>query len=135
MTQKPFVWRSRLRWGDTDASGRVYYVSLFRHLEAAEMEFLRDIGYIYGTGDLEHVHFPRVHAECDYTSALVNDDLMDISVTVERVGRSSFTLAFDLCVENRNAARGKVTVVCMDRATQKATALPEKFASALRTAT
>jgi YbgC/YbaW family acyl-CoA thioester hydrolase len=135
MPQKPFVWRSRLRWGDTDASGRVYYGSLFRHLEAAEMEFLRDTGYIYATGELEHVTFPRVHAECDYTSALVNDDLMDIAVSVERVGRSSFTLAFEVSVESRNAARGKVTVVCMDRATQKATALPEKFADALRSAT
>jgi acyl-CoA thioester hydrolase len=134
MAQKPFVWRSRLRWGDTDASGRVYYVSLFRHLEASEMEFLRNLGYVYATGALETVTFPRVHAECDYTSALVNDDMMDIAVTVEKVGRSSFTLAFDVSVESRNAARGKVTVVCMDRATQKATALPQEFADTLRAA-
>ena len=98
------------------------------------MEFLRDLGYVYGTAELEQVTFPRVHAECDYTSALVNDDLMDIAVSVERVGRSSFTLAFEVNVGARNAARGKVTVVCMDRATQKATPLPEKFAGALRAA-
>ncbi len=131
---RPFVWRSRLRWGDTDASGRVYYVSLFRHLEAAEMEFLRNIGYIYAAGDLRQVTFPRVRAECDYTSALVNDDLMDIAVTVERVGRTSFTLAFDVSVEGRNAARGKVVVACMDRETQRATPLPQQFADALRAA-
>src|SRR5487761_863760 len=107
MSPKPFVWRSRLRWGDTDASGRVYYVSLFRHLEAAEMEFLRCIGFVYGTGELRQVTFPRVHAECDYISALVNDDLMEIAVAVERVGRTSFTLAFEVSVEGRGAARGK----------------------------
>jgi len=129
-----FIWKSRLRWGDTDASGRVYYVSLFRHLEAAEMEFLRDLGYVYGTGELQPVTFPRVHAECDYTSALVNDDVMDIAVTVERVGSASFTLTFDVTVEGRHAARGKVVVVCMDRQTQRSRPLPGKFAETLRAA-
>ena len=56
---------------------------------------------------------------------------MDIAVTVDRVGRASFTLAFDVTVEGRKAARGKVTIVCIDRQTQRAIPLPERLRAAL----
>jgi acyl-CoA thioesterase FadM len=72
--------------------------------------------------------------ECDYLSALRYDDLMDIAVTVDRIGYASFTLAFGVSVEGREAARGKVTVVSMDRETQKAISLPERLSSALKAA-
>ncbi len=75
--------------------------------------------------------FPRVRVECDYTGALVYDDLMDIAVTVDRVGRASFTLGFDVTVEGRHCARGKVTIVCIDRETQRPIPLPENLRSAL----
>ena len=78
--------------------------------------------------------FPRARVECDYLSALTYDDLMDISVTVDRVGRASFTLAFGVQVEGRDAARGKITIVSMDRETQKAIPLPEPIANALKSA-
>jgi YbgC/YbaW family acyl-CoA thioester hydrolase len=132
MEKKPFVWESRVRFGDTDASGRIFYVSLLNHFDAAEAEFLRSLGCGYGEVRTGPVAFPRVHVECDYLSALQYDDLMQITVKVDRIGRSSFSLAFAAAVEGREAARGKVTVVCMDRKTQKAVPLPEKWLKALK---
>jgi acyl-CoA thioester hydrolase len=134
MVQKnPFIWQSRVRFGDTDASGRIFYVSLLNHFDAAEAEFLRSLGCSYRQIQAGNTAFPRVRVECDYLSALKYDDLMDIAVTVDRVGHASFTLAFDVSVDGRQAARGKVTVVSMDRETQKATSLPEQLHSALTT--
>ena len=132
MGQKPFIWPSRVRFGDTDASGRIFYVSLLRHFDAAEAEFLRSLGCGYREIQTAMIAFPRVRVECDYISALVYDDLMQIAVTVDRIGRASFTLAFAVSVEGREAARGKVTVATMDRVAQKAVALPEKLANALK---
>jgi len=129
VSEKPFLWRSRVRFGDTDASGRIFYTSLLDHFDAAGTEFMRHLGLSYGA--LGDVAFPRVHVECDYTSPLVFDDLMDIAVTVERVGRTSFTLAFDVSIDGRNAARGKLVIVTIDRATQRAIPLPEKLRAAL----
>ncbi len=106
MGQKPFIWPSRVRFGDTDASGRIFYVSLLRHFDAAEAEFLRSLGCGYREIQTAMTAFPRVRVECDYISALVYDDLMQIAVTVDRVGRASFTLAFAVSVEGREAARG-----------------------------
>ena len=131
MRDKPFVFSSRVRFGDTDASGRIFYASLLRHFDAAETEFLRSIGYGHGRVEVRDVGFPRVHVECDFTAVLSYDDLMDIAVTVERVGRTSFTLVFDVSVERRPAARGKITIVSVDLETQRAVPLPEKLRAAL----
>jgi len=131
MERKPFVWPSRVRFGDTDASGRIFYVSLLNHFDAAEAEFLRSLGCGYRDIQTGKIAFPRVRVECDYLSAMVYDDLLQIAVTVDRIGRASFTLAFAVSVDGRDAARGKVTVVTMDRETQKATALPETLVKAL----
>lgn len=131
MPEKPFVFESRVRFGDTDASGRIFYVSLLNHFDAAEAEFLRFLGVGYREIQDRKVGFPRVRVECDYTGALVYDDLMRIAVTVDKIGRSSFTLGFDVSVEERHAARGRVTIVCVDRQTAKSIPLPENLRAAL----
>src|SRR6185437_15718881 len=131
MHGKPFIFQSRVRFGDTDASGRIFYIALLRHFEAAEAEFLRARGVGYREIQSVDISFPRVHVECDYSSALVFDDLMDIAVSVERLGRASFTLAFEVSVEDRNAARGKLTIVTIDPRTSRAIPLPEKLRTAL----
>ena len=127
---QPFVWESRVRFVDTDASGRIHYTALFRHFEAAEFEFLRSLGCSYVT--LEE-GYPRVHVECDYLAALRCDDTISTAVTVDRVGGTSFTLAFSVSLEGRQAAKGKITVVCIDRATQRPRPLPERLSESLRT--
>ena len=132
--KKPFIWASRVRFGDTDASGRIFYVALLYHLDAAEAEFLRSLGVAYRQIQTGVIRFPRVRVECDYLSGIAYDDLMHIAVRVDRVGRASFTLAFAVSVEGREAARGKVTVACMNRETQRAAPLPENLADALRAA-
>ena len=113
---QPFVWESRIRFVDTDASGRIHYTALFRHFEAAEFEFLRSLGCSYVS--LEG-GYPRVHVECDYLAALRCDDLISTAVTVDRVGGTSFTLAFSVSLEARPAAKCRITVVCIDREAQR----------------
>jgi YbgC/YbaW family acyl-CoA thioester hydrolase len=131
MPATPFIYQSRVRFGDTDASGRIFYVALLNHVDAAEAEFMRSRGIGYRAIQDASIGYPRVRVECDYTGALVYDDLMDIAVTVERVGRASFTLAFDVSVESRPAARAKVTIACIDRRTQRATPIPENVRTGL----
>ena len=128
----PFLWQSRIRFVDTDASGRIHYSALFRHGEAAEFEFFRSIGCPYKQDNGDAIAYPRVHVEADYLSAIRCDDLLTLEVRVERIGRSSFTLALEGSVDGRPATRSKVTVVALDRTTGKAAALPEKIAVALQ---
>ncbi len=131
MTGK-FVWQSRVRFVDTDASQRIHYTAMLRHFEAAEFEFLRAMGIAYGEVGRDELAYPRVRVECDYLGPVRFDDLLDIAVTVERVGDTSFTLAFEAAIAGRPAAKGRIVVVCMSRATQKSHPLLADFAAKLR---
>jgi len=130
---EPFSWRSRIRFSDTDASGRIHYSAMFRHMEAAEDEFMRVIGFPYA--DIEPsagISFPRVHVEAQFISPLRYDDEVETQVTVERVGESSFTLYFMSVANGRAVSRGRITAVCISVATQRSTPMPEDLAEALQ---
>ena len=129
----PFSWPSRIRFVDTDSSGRIHYTAIFRHFEAAEFEFMRSIGHPYGSLEPgQVVRYPRVHVECDFVSALRCDDEISTEISVERVGNASYTLAFSALHNGSQAARGRITVVCMNSQTGRAHPLPGDLADALR---
>ena len=106
-----FVWRTRLLFVDTDASGRIHYSALFRHVEAAEMEFFRSIGRPFSQMPFSELKYPRVRVEADYKAPIICDDLMDIHVSVERIGRASYTLNFSIRKEEVEVATDRKSVV------------------------
>jgi len=125
----PFTHRVRVAFPDTDASGRIHFTAMLRYFEAAEIEFLRSMGYQYR--DAPEIGFPRVRVECEYRSAIGFDDLLDISVTVKRVGSSSYTLAFVALKDGATAAHGSIVVVCVGRP-GRAQPIPDALRNALR---
>lgn len=129
-----FFFPSRIRFVDTDASGRIHYSALFRHLEAAEMEFLRHLGIPYSASETAQVSFPRVHVEADYHAALCADDPIEIAVFVDRIGNSSYTLAFRVLRGETEAARAKIVIASMNRSTGQSCALPPPVREALSNA-
>ena len=125
-----FTWDLRIRFVDTDASGRIHYTAMFRYFEAAEFEFLRSRGVTYN--DFPNHGFPRVRVECDYKGATQNDDLLRIGVSVAHLGNSSFTYAFHATTaDGGDIAKGRITVVCLSKATGRPTAIPDAFRQAL----
>lgn len=128
---EPFVFETRIRFIDTDASGRIHYTCMFRYFESAEIEFMRSLRANYINQDYG---FPRVHAECDFLLPLVHDDLIRIEVCLTQLGRSSARLAFRTLKDGELAAHGLVVIVCMDRKTQQAIAIPDDLRAKLTSA-
>jgi YbgC/YbaW family acyl-CoA thioester hydrolase len=128
---EPFFFETRIRFIDTDASGRIHYTCLFRYFESAEVEFMRSLGIKYIGSQIS---FPRVHVECDYRLALVNDDLIRIEVCLTKLGRSSARLEFNTLKDGELAAHGVIVVACMDRRTQRAVPIPDDLRATLASA-
>lgn len=128
---RPFQFQTRIRFIDTDSSGRIHYTAMFRYFESAEIEFMRSLGITYIQREYS---FPRVHVECDFMLALVHDDVIDIEVTLSNLGRSSATLDFQTFKSGEVAAKGRVVIVCMERKTQRATAIPDELRARLEPA-
>jgi len=127
----PFIWPVRVRFVDTDASGRIHFTAMLRHFEAAEIEFMRSLGLPQREAA---VSLPRVHVECTYTAMVRYDDLLEISVRVEKIGNASYKLGFEARVGDNLVARGFVTAVCVDVNTGRSRALPAILAEALKRA-
>ncbi len=128
---EPFHFETRIRFIDTDSSGRIHYTAMFRYFESAEIEFMRSRGLRYIANDFA---FPRVHVECDFKLALQHDDLIDIEVCLTRLGRSSARLEFRTFKDSEIAATGVIVVACMDKRTQRAMSIPEQLREALEPA-
>jgi 4-hydroxybenzoyl-CoA thioesterase/acyl-CoA thioester hydrolase len=126
----------RVPFVDTDASQRIHFTAWFRYMEFAEHQLMRDLGIPYATsGALGEYNYPRVHLEADFAGAIVYDDQLLVEAAVERIGTSSWTVAFTArhapgtprAAVNEDAkplATGRTTIVCMDPATQRAAPLP-----------
>jgi YbgC/YbaW family acyl-CoA thioester hydrolase len=110
---EPFRTTRRVEFVDTDMAGIVHFSNFFRWMESAEVEFLRARGLsVKLPWEGETLGFPRVSASCDYLRPVRFQDVLDIEVRVERVGRKSVTYAFDFSLDGVAIARGRVSSVC-----------------------
>jgi len=92
-----FTIEERVLWGDVDAARIIFYGSYIRFFEIAETEMFRSVGMPYGkVFDELDIWLPRVHLECDFRRAAQLDDLLEVSVYVGRIGRTSMRLNFEV---------------------------------------
>jgi 4-hydroxybenzoyl-CoA thioesterase/acyl-CoA thioester hydrolase len=128
-----FTTRRRVEFRDTDAAGIVHFSAFFFWMESVEHELLRSVGVAVvdrgadGVDGGVDASWPRVSASCDYLSAVRFGDELEVSVSVEAVGRTSVTYAFAFAHDGRSVARGRVVAVrCLMRpgAKPEAVAIP-----------
>jgi acyl-CoA thioester hydrolase len=94
---RKYTIEERVRWGDVDAAGIIFYGAYIRFFEFAETELFRSVGLPYSVMfDELDVWLPRVHLECDFHRAARLDDLLEVSVYVGRFGTKSMHLNFEV---------------------------------------
>ena len=94
---KKFSIEERVLWGDVDAARIIFYGSYIRFFEIAETELFRAVGMPYGkVFDELDIWLPRVHLECDFRRVAQLDDLLEVSVYVGSVGKTSLRLNFEV---------------------------------------
>jgi YbgC/YbaW family acyl-CoA thioester hydrolase len=109
----PFRTTRRVEFADTDMAGIVHFANFFRYMEAAEVEFLRARGLsVRLDWEGQPLGFPRVSASCDFFRPARFEDLLDVAVTVQNIGRKSVSYAFEFSRGGEVLARGQVSAVC-----------------------
>ncbi|HEX3314923.1 MAG TPA: thioesterase family protein [Gemmataceae bacterium] len=108
-----FRTQRRVDFCDTDLAGIVHFSNYLRYMEAAEVAFLRERGLNVSLDfEGQHLGFPRVSVRCDYETPARFGDVLDIDVTLERLGAKSVTYAFVFTRGGEILARGTMTSVC-----------------------
>lgn len=94
----PFSTRIRVRFGDTDPAGLVYYPNLFHYFHVAMEEFFAarcGVEYARLMED-EGIGFPTVNVQAEFLLPLIYGDEVEVEVFVSRVGSSSATFEYRL---------------------------------------
>jgi 4-hydroxybenzoyl-CoA thioesterase/acyl-CoA thioester hydrolase len=62
--------------------------------------------------DGQKISWPRVNANCNYRRAIKFEEMIDVEVSVARIGTKSVTYDFAFSREGNPVADGSITVVC-----------------------
>jgi YbgC/YbaW family acyl-CoA thioester hydrolase len=129
-TAASIVVQRRIEWSDTDASGAWHNSAAFRFLEVAETALLDRLGIL---GDV-YGRLPRVHVEADFLRPLWHRDLVDISVRVAEVGRTSVAYDIEISQGGAPCARARSVAVLLDGAGGKPVEWPSEYRHLLQAA-
>ncbi|MBV9210549.1 MAG: acyl-CoA thioesterase [Acidobacteria bacterium] len=127
----PFTTRVRVRFGDADPAGLVYYPIIFHYFHIALEEFFAErcgITYAKLMTD-ERIGFPTVNTQTDFLIPLVYGDETDVQMRVMKLGRASITFEYEARRANDGAlcARSAQVHVCMNLDTRRAVPIPDKY--------
>ena len=109
----PFLTSRRVEFRDTDAAGIMHFASIMGIMEEAEHEFLRHIELpLFLPVEGGKISWPRVSAHCDFKSPARFEDIVEVAVSVQRIGNKSVTYHFSLTCAKRPIATGTMTAAC-----------------------
>ncbi len=122
----------RVEFCETDMAGIVHFSNFYRWMEQAEHEFLRTLGLsiVEHLPDGTTIGWPRVSATCRFESPAKYEDILTVTLTVQRIGMKSLTLDVSFRNGDRPVARGTLkTVCCIVRHGQglESIEIPKKF--------
>lgn len=125
----PFTYRQRVRFGETDMQGVVYYANYLVYAEVGRFAFLQHLGLDYKRDLLDHgLDFTIANASVRYLSPLRYPDEFDIRVKVGEVRRSSWTFAYLVTkIDGTVCAEMETGQVVLDQASFRATRIPDEL--------
>ena len=132
----PFAYRQRVRYGETDMQGVVYYANYLVYAEIGRVAFLRHLGVEYGRDFLSKgLDFTMGEARATYRAPLRFDDEFDIKVRVSELRGSSWSFEYAIDrADGLHCADIMTVQVVIDRATARATRIPSELRERLEKA-
>jgi acyl-CoA thioester hydrolase len=130
LNHKTYTIEERVRWGDVDAAGIIFYGAYIHFFEYAETELFRSVGLPYSVMfDELDVWLPRVHLDCDFHHAARLDDLLEVSVYVASFGNQSMHLNFAVRRKDEELliARAHFVLAAVRRDTFETVRIPDEL--------
>lgn len=132
----PFAYRQRVRFGETDLQGVVYYANYLLFAEVGRIAYLRELGIVYDRDMLaQDVDFTIGEARVRYQAPLRFDDEYDIKVRVGEIRHSSWTFEYAIDrADGTHCADVSTIQVMIDHKTLRATRIPAGLRQTLESA-
>lgn len=104
----------RVEFCETDMAGIVHFSNFYKWMEQIEHAFFRSLGLsiVNHLEDGSTIGWPRVSAQCRFESPAYYEDVLDVELTVQRIGVKSLTFDVEFRNQDRVIARGMMKTVC-----------------------
>lgn len=119
-------------WGDMDALGHVNNARYFTWFESARIALFEELGL--GAAGRPELGAILARATCDFHVPLHYPDEIEVTATVSRIGRTSFTMDYAItrvADPERTVARGEGIVVLYDYSEQRKVEIPPELRAGL----
>ena len=123
----------RVRYGETDKMGFVYYGNYAQYYEVARTEFIRKYGMTYKELEERGIMLPISSLKIKYLKPSFYDDILKVQATIREL--PTIRIHFDYKVFNQNNELvniGETTLVFVDSKTGKPVAAPDFFINPLK---
>ena len=128
---KVFFIHHRVRYADTDKMDMVYHGSYIPMLEAARVDTLREVGWVYDEMEKAGILLPVVDLQVKYFIPARYDQILRIETRVIERPTSRLKFSFDICHENDVLVKAQVCLAFVDASTSRPTRAPEALIEAL----
>ena len=125
----------RVRYGETDQMGYLYYGFYALYYEQGRAEAIRQLGFTYKELEQQGIMMPVVEMNAKYYRPALYDDLVTVKTSVKELNDGSPQIQFHSALYNEAGKllnEGVVTLVFFDPATKRKVNLPEVLAEKLR---
>ena len=125
--------RVRVRYGETDQMGYVYYGNYAEYYEVARVEMLRSLGMDYASMENSGVMMPVLELNCKYIKPALYDQEITIRTTIQDLPGVRIHFKYELFNESGDLINiGATTLVFVDMKKNKPCLPPENFMEKLR---
>jgi YbgC/YbaW family acyl-CoA thioester hydrolase len=129
-----FTYRTKVRMYDTDTAQILFFGNQYRFMNDALEDLLAEEGltmhHLFHSGI--NFGFVVVHSEANYLAPLHAGDRVKISVTVSRIGSTSFEFSYELYRDETQVGTGKTVHVVIDHKTHKKKQIPDSVRLSLQ---
>ena len=115
-----FETKIRVRYGETDQMGFVYYGVFAQYFEIGRVELLRSLGVSYKKLEEDGYFMPVVNFEIQYKKPALYDDLLTIKTTIKQLPSARISFYYETYnAEDILLNTGKVVLVFVDKKNKK----------------
>lgn len=128
---KVFFIHHRVRYADTDKMDMVYHGSYIPMLEAARVDTLREIGWVYDEMEKAGILLPVVDLQVKYFIPARYDQILRIETHVTESPTSRLKFSFSIFHDESLLVKAQVCLAFVDASSSRPTRAPEKLIESL----
>jgi acyl-CoA thioester hydrolase len=123
----------RVRYGETDQMGYMYYGNYAEFYEVGRVEMLRSLGLTYKGMEESGIMMPVLELNCKYLKPALYDEEITVKVIMDEKPRIKINFKYELYNEREELINtGETTLVFINMKTSRPCHAPQEFMDKLK---